>query len=540
MISFEKNEQNDKEKLLSIKANSSNYEIHTNSYKLDKTDNICTKNNPWFILKLSRMENKLGKYKISQGDIIKIGRITTRIKDIVFNNNNDKKKNVIDENIKLEEISTFEQSHGVHIARTSESQTIKNCLKRKNSKKKIHKKICRICYMEEDDEENPLLQPCICSGSMKYIHLNCLKHWIITKNFEKIENNDICKIFLVKPIECELCKTKFPDFVRHNEKLFSLIDYKIEFKNYLTLESLASDKYKNKFLYIISLDKQNKIKIGRGHDSDVILTDISVSRIHSILTIDNKNIFLEDNNSKFGTLILCQTPNIKLIENLPLYFQVGRTFFNFWVKKAPKFFNCCGVSERPNLYFYHRQNQSKIVKYKLLTVKTENCNDDNSDSGDEIEEENESYISEGNKNQRQKVLVLNNNKGLINDKNKNETEQNNNNNTTIKKLNKDIGIRGTMLYDENDLENDDEENNNNMNINQQNQEQEAIKEDINEEDDNIEIINSEKEDEKESKKYKMATFEKKSDKNSLVNNQSFDSKCECDVQSNKSDSELNE
>ena len=53
----------------------------------------------------------------------------------------------------------------------------------KNSKKnkifsKIEKKLYRICYMEEEDNDNPLLQPYICSGSMKFIHLTCLKHWV--------------------------------------------------------------------------------------------------------------------------------------------------------------------------------------------------------------------------------------------------------------------------------------------------------------------------------------------------------------------------
>jgi len=30
--------------------------------------------------------------------------------------------------------------------------------------------ICRICLGEEDDICNPLLSPCKCAGSMKYIH----------------------------------------------------------------------------------------------------------------------------------------------------------------------------------------------------------------------------------------------------------------------------------------------------------------------------------------------------------------------------------
>lgn len=47
------------------------------------------------------------------------------------------------------------------------------------------------------------------------------------------------------------------------------------------------------------------IRVGRGHDADIRVTDISVSRFHARI---NRNIitgefYVEDNNSKFGTLV---------------------------------------------------------------------------------------------------------------------------------------------------------------------------------------------------------------------------------------------
>ena len=41
-------------------------------------------NNAWFLFKPERMENQIIKYKINEGEIIKIGRITIRIKDIIY------------------------------------------------------------------------------------------------------------------------------------------------------------------------------------------------------------------------------------------------------------------------------------------------------------------------------------------------------------------------------------------------------------------------------------------------------------------------
>ena len=94
-----------------------------------------------------------------------------------------------------------------------------------------------------------------------------------------------------------------------------MIDFSQEYDNYLTLESLTLDRQNNKFIYVISLDKERKIKIGRGHEARVLLSDISVSRIHCIMTVENNQVFIEDNDSKFGTLVLVQTPVIKMTED---------------------------------------------------------------------------------------------------------------------------------------------------------------------------------------------------------------------------------
>ncbi len=56
--------------------------------------------------------------------------------------------------------------------------------------------------------------------------------------------------------------------------------------------------------------KMNTFKLGRGHESDVRVSDISVSRCHAILKYDlnEHTYYLEDNLSKFGTLVLAKDP----------------------------------------------------------------------------------------------------------------------------------------------------------------------------------------------------------------------------------------
>ena len=371
-------------------------------------NNTLNKNCSWFLIKPSKIGAKMNKYKLNSGDIIKIGRISLRIRDIHFapnNNSNNVNKNDIlsnsdnnDFNNKdLNTLRTEANANGnvgsrnylskkVNFFSSSKSKGIKHISLAKNLLNKIEKKnkVCRICYIEEDDpENNPLLQPCLCSGSMKYIHLLCLKHWISTRSCEKIDTTTYCMVYIIKQVECELCKAKFPDIIKHNGKMHHLLDFSQDFNSYLTLESLTLDKYKNKFIYTISLMNSNKkMKLGRGHDCDILLSDISVSRIHCFLLADsmNKNLFIIDNDSKFGTLALVQSPFIKIEELLPLNIQIGRTYVQCIVKKPFKFFDCCNVEEFSNIFYYFEQNEKKVNEHINLIVKSDEDDDIMNDS----------------------------------------------------------------------------------------------------------------------------------------------------------------
>ena len=351
------------------------------------------------MLKKSKIEENANKYKLHQGDVLRFGRVIIRVKDIKINKNINEMITKTDLDFKnykekVHKISKKKTEPNLHILTLSSNTKIKKvksnfirdkmiqnnkpnlidiCLSNKDLMSKIPK-ICRICLSEEDPlgyYDDPLVQPCKCSGSMKYIHINCLKQWLNTKSCIKIENNKNFSFFLIKPVICELCQAKFPDYIKHKGKLYEILDFQSEFECYLIIESLTIDKNGYRFIYVISLNQNKKMKIGRSNDADIIFGDISVSRIHSILTIENKNIYLEDNNSKFGTLILVQTPTIKLVNNLPLYIQVGRTFFDCRIKKSFNLFSCCGVFDIPNVDLYYQQNEKKIDSQKMLTIKTE-------------------------------------------------------------------------------------------------------------------------------------------------------------------------
>lgn len=42
--------------------------------------------------------------------------------------------------------------------------------------------ICRFCQESENTDENRLIAPCNCIGSVKYVHINCLYRWIESSN----------------------------------------------------------------------------------------------------------------------------------------------------------------------------------------------------------------------------------------------------------------------------------------------------------------------------------------------------------------------
>lgn len=65
-----------------------------------------------------------------------------------------------------------------------------------------NKKICKICYEGDKDsnsnENNKLITPCKCQGTVKYIHEICLKNWILNHPKLSIRNSS-----------CELCGFKY-------------------------------------------------------------------------------------------------------------------------------------------------------------------------------------------------------------------------------------------------------------------------------------------------------------------------------------------
>ena len=72
-------------------------------------------------------------------------------------------------------------------------------------------------------------------------------------------------------------------------------------------------------------------------------------------------------------VILYFKKDLKLIEDLPLHIQIGRTYLDCKIKRNFSCFLCCGISEKPDINYYFLQNeeQKQPNLQKMFTIKSE-------------------------------------------------------------------------------------------------------------------------------------------------------------------------
>jgi len=239
-------------------------------------------------------------YSLKKNDIVKLGRIKFLIRDI----------NIV--GIKSEETCEIFNNY-------------KQCSFIQNNEANI----CRICLMYNAEENNPMISICKCKGSVSLIHFLCLKNWLQHKLSVREMNNKLGISYTVKAYNCEICKEPYPITVKYNENSYNLLNYSIpENQNYVIVESLNSIKenqYPLSFHILVFLENDSFI-LGRGHDSDVRISDISVSRVHSKIYFQDNKLYLEDCGSKFGTLVLAKD-EIEITDQNSIV-QIGRSLIS--------------------------------------------------------------------------------------------------------------------------------------------------------------------------------------------------------------------
>src|SRR3569833_3259600 len=109
-----------------------------------------------------------------------------------------------------------------------------------------------------------------------------------------------------KTFECEICKSAYPYLFKVDNNIYKLVDIqKPKSGHYMVMESLPLEKNTSRTIHVLNFSaEKTQFNMGRGHESEVRVNDISVSRVHAIIKYQPDGIFIEDKKSKFGTLVL--------------------------------------------------------------------------------------------------------------------------------------------------------------------------------------------------------------------------------------------
>lgn len=199
---------------------------------------------------------------------------------------------------------------------------------------------CRICL--ETDHQNNLIAPCDCSGTQKYVHIDCLNQW-------RLENLDNEKYY-----QCEICNRRYiivnnfeeEDFIYESKSplscnlaLYLILNYCFgnliyildKSNNYESLDfvSFGIEGKNNTIAKELSLDSMNSYNLIYYTSFGVFIISMLFWSIHIILLSINlkrklvylKKMFL----FTLSNLILSFNLNISYI--IYLIFSDDSTFF---------------------------------------------------------------------------------------------------------------------------------------------------------------------------------------------------------------------
>lgn len=202
---------------------------------------------------------------------------------------------------------------------------------------------CRICLSDVQSPTDPLISPCKCAGTMRFIHLFCLREWL--QNRLNVRQTGSIVSYHWKALDCELCKASLPSQLVLDGEVVELVDVHKPCTPFVVLEEVSRGREDEQGIHVLSLPAGGQISLGRGHESDVRIQDISVSRLHATIHLENGVFRLSDRKSKFGTLVQVRR-SAALHPGSVTTLQVGRTVLSFKVKRSFRLSDLCCLHRR--------------------------------------------------------------------------------------------------------------------------------------------------------------------------------------------------
>lgn len=276
-------------------------------------------------MKKSACNNDCSGLKLKEGDVLKFGKVSLICKEINLISNEQSNLNKMKEKT-IGDNFPENHEHELHVF-----GSINKLVLSQNKQPKVSKSsLCRFCLCEDNEDDNPLIAPCHCAGTMKYIHFDCLKNWLKSKITVKTSNNYISYTF--KQLECELCLSPVPMKFKFRSKTYDLVNMHMPDCSNIIFEHVVKDD-QEKTLYLLMFKDKKTVKLGRSNDSDFRLSDISISRHHADLYETPNGVYLEDNESKFGSLYLMEC-KLNFIFCKTIGIQIGKHFYMMQMNRS--------------------------------------------------------------------------------------------------------------------------------------------------------------------------------------------------------------
>jgi hypothetical protein len=155
--------------------------------------------------------------------------------------------------------------------------------------------------------------------------------------------------------------------IKFRNEVISFVEYTKPESCYIILESLSNEKRETRHVYIIDMKEKKTMKIGRANDADVRMTDISISRNHAFLKLNSTGFYLEDNASKFGTLVQLQN-DVMFLPNKLFALQSGRIYILITMTKTFLGYLLCYSNKSLNGMDYNDYFEKQVIKMETKFV----------------------------------------------------------------------------------------------------------------------------------------------------------------------------
>jgi len=295
----------------------------------------------WYLVNSGEDKDKINEdYILNENDIIRLRKccfevIRKKIKKI-DNSNSNKNELLYDIsslNNKFGPVFKFDKDKGEKSEKNNENNLsiINNnnnsTIKEDNSK-------------DSNISKNSILKLCDC-----YNHFECIKAQLLSelKIEQKLKKEKVVS-FNLDEFKCSVCGKNIPLRFEKSGKIYNFLEF--ENMDYIVLEYLGKFEENNdeneelKKVYIIKLENDDEILIGRNNKDCMNIPDETISKNHAVLKFNKRNgtLFLENRNKKntenTSTFVLIKG-DFKLNKN-KIKFLTGSCYITINLKEKVK------------------------------------------------------------------------------------------------------------------------------------------------------------------------------------------------------------